>query len=229
MINALIIAPEITKGMKSIGSKSLLEIKKKLSILEYQINHLFTIDPHITITVATGFDSDRIVDLINTSFKNKINYIYNKLYTTTNQAASLRIFLDIAQNKDIDNLFIMTSGVLLKNAAISKNELAGSSKIFVLNKDKENFELGCSAANNHAEYIFYDLPKVWSECVYLNKEAICKLKHIIDTKQIDQMYLFETINALIHNNIIIATHNIDKKKIMKINNQKDLTKARLFI
>jgi hypothetical protein len=49
MIDALILVPEITKGMKSIGSKSLLEIKKKLSVLDYQIQSIRNIDKNIKI------------------------------------------------------------------------------------------------------------------------------------------------------------------------------------
>ena len=37
MIDILIITPEITKGMKSVGSKCLLPLRKNLSIIEYQV------------------------------------------------------------------------------------------------------------------------------------------------------------------------------------------------
>ena len=75
MLNALIIVPEITKGMKSIGSKSLLEIKKKISVLEYQINQLLAIDPNIKITISIGFESEKIIHIIDKYSKSNINYI----------------------------------------------------------------------------------------------------------------------------------------------------------
>ena len=54
-IHALIIASEVTKGMKSIGSKSLLKIKNSVLVIEHQIIELQKQHKHIDITVATGF------------------------------------------------------------------------------------------------------------------------------------------------------------------------------
>jgi choline kinase len=70
MISALILVPEITKGMKSIGSKSLLEIKKNLSVLDYQIQSIKNIDKNIKIIVCTGFESEKIISIITKNYNN---------------------------------------------------------------------------------------------------------------------------------------------------------------
>lgn len=223
-INALIIVPEITKGMKSIGSKALLEIKKQKCVLDYQIESLQSIDNNIKITVITGFESEKIIKILE-RHKN-IDYIYNSQYQITNQAESLKLYL---QNKpEVSNLLVISSGVIFKHKSILKAMLKGNSKIFVLNKQKENFTLGC-ADQNLLEYIFYDLPKPWSECFYFNKLTIEWLRNFIIKHSISQMYLFEIINELLHNNLNIIKQDIDKKNIMKITNQKDILKAKLFV
>jgi choline kinase len=224
MINALILAPEITKGMKSFGSKSLLEIKKKISVLEYQINSLKDIDKNITITAAIGFESEKIIPILN---KNNIKYTYNPEYKNTNQSYSLKLFLE--NNPNINNLFIINNGILFKKKTITANMLSGSSKIFILNKIKENFSLGCSQQEK-IEYIFYDLPELWSECVYFNCDAIDAIKHETENNHINQMYLFELINKVIGSSEhSFDKQQIDKKNIMKINTYKDINKAKLFI
>lgn len=223
-INALIIVPEITKGMKSIGSKALLEIKKAKCVLDYQIECIKNIDNSIKITVATGFESDKIVKILE-QYDN-IDYVYNPKYQLTNQAESLRLYLQ--HNPNTSNLFIMSSGVLFKSKSIVKSMLKGDSKIFVLNKQKENFTLGC-ADQTLLEYIFYDLPRPWSECFYLNKATLHWLKNFIMDNNVNQMYLFEIINEILNNNLQIIKQDIDKKFIMKIINQKDITKAKLFV
>ena len=81
MINALILAPEITRGMKSLGSKALLEIKKKISVIEHQIHLLKNICRDIKITAITGFESEKIIPILE---KHNINYIYNPNYKNTN-------------------------------------------------------------------------------------------------------------------------------------------------
>lgn len=224
MTDALILIPEITKGMKSVGSKSLLEIKKKINILDYQVKSILKIDKNIKITVAIGFEAEKIIPILK-QYKN-INYIYNPNYHTANQASSIKLYLE--NYPSISDLLIMSSGILLKDNTIHKNMLTGRSKLFILNKDKENFTLGCSP-NKELEYIFYDLPDVWSECVYLNHEAIHNIKNIALKNNIEHMYLFEIINSVLNANVIIEKVTINKKNIMKINHLKDLIKAKLFI
>ena len=58
---ALIIASEVTKGMKSIGSKSLLRLKNSTLLIEYQIKELQKQHPGINIAISTGFESDKMV------------------------------------------------------------------------------------------------------------------------------------------------------------------------
>jgi choline kinase len=223
MINALILAPEITKGMKSFGSKSLLEIKKKISIIEYQISALKDIDKNISITTAIGFESEKILPILD---KHGVKHTYNPEYKNTNQSYSLKIFLE--DNPSIDNLLIINNGILFKKKTITKNMLSGVSKIFVLDKMKENFSLGCSQQEK-IEYIFYDLPELWCECVYLNLEAINTIKYAILHNQVNQMYLFELINKAINLEQTFEKEHINKKNIMKINTYKDINKAKLFI
>jgi choline kinase len=224
MLDILIIAPEITKGMKSLGSKALLIIKKNLSVIQYQILQANNLDKHSRITVILGFEYEKILNTIQ-SYKN-INYIINHEYRHTNQAYSLKLFYD--KHKDVSNLLIISSGVLLKDMVIDKSMLIDRSKVFLLNKDKENFELGCSQETDYTEYIFYDLPSKWSECVYLNREGIEATKTVVSKNSSDQMYLFETINSILGYTSIDKCF-IDRRKIMKINNQKDIPKAKVFI
>ena len=54
-LNAIIIIPEITKGMKSIGSKSLLKIKN-VSVLEYQIKQIKAINRNIHIVINIRYE-----------------------------------------------------------------------------------------------------------------------------------------------------------------------------
>lgn len=224
MTNTIILVPEITKGMKSIGSKVLLEIKKKLSVLEYQIKSIFDIDNKIRITVCTGFESDKIIEIIK-KYKN-VDYIFNPYYAITNQAYDIKLFIDKYPNST--NILIINGGVLFSNNCIKKEMLTSKSKIFILNKNKENFSLGCSKGLD-LNYIFYDLPEQWAECTYLNSESIMLLKQIIQKGAIDQMYLFELLNELLNKNNTINKEYINKKLIMKINNIKDIEKAKVFI
>jgi CTP:phosphocholine cytidylyltransferase-like protein len=223
MLDAIIVIPEITKGMKSIGSKALLKINDSISILEYQIQQLKKYHKKINIHIIAGFEIDKIKKLLT---KYKVNIIYNHEYVSTNQAKCLEIFF---KNYVCDNLLIISNGVLFKNNPFGAY-VNGESKVFLIDKTKNNFNIGCSNEPSHnIDYLFYDLPTSWSECLYMNKQAINIFQKIINQNNISQMYLFEAINTMVSYNIIFHKTYIAKKDIMKIHTTKDLTKARLFI
>lgn len=221
MIDILLISPEITKGMKSIGSKCLLPLRKNLTVIEYQISQLQKIKPS-KITINIGFDAEKIKKTLN-RYKT-INYLVNKNYQDTNQSDNLISYIKKNSPK---SLLIINNGILIKNNIISKKYLSGECKIFLLNKFKNNFEIGCSETKK-TEYLFYDMPEPWSEIFYLNEEAISLLAKY-DSEIFSQMYLFETINFLLQKNVNFKKVYINKTHISKIQNLKDLQSAKNFI
>jgi len=226
MIDALIIAPEITKGMKSIGSKILLQVKKHKCVLDYQIESISRISKNIRITVATGFESEKIIELLSSNYKSSIRHIHDFGFKYTNQAESVRLYFE--KYPDTTELFIVLSGIIFKDQSITDEMLQGQSKIFILNKNKENFTLGCVDATE-PEYIFYDLPYCWSECIYFNTVATQWLKEFVQNNNTSQMYLFELINEALAHKIIIHNAPINKKNIIKVSGPKDISKAKLFV
>lgn len=222
MIDILIITPEITKGMKSVGSKCLLPLKKNLSVIEYQITQAQKICRQSHITINIGFDSEKIISKLYRY--RSIKYLINNEYLNTNQANNLLLYINQYRPK---NLLIFSSGILLKDHALQKTDLKDECKIFMLNKEKQNFSIGASSAKK-LEYLFFDMEEPWSEIVYLNKEAIDILLQQ-DRSVFDQMYLFEVINFLLSKNIEFTKIYLNKSQIMKINNSKDINKAKIFV
>lgn len=219
-INALIIASEITKGMKSIGSRSMLNISDNIKVIDQQIQSLKSINKHIHITIASGYEYEKVNQYIK-KYKN-VDIINNGEYKTTNESQNLKLYLN--QTNNIDNLLIINGGILIKKNSITQDAIKNTSAIFLLNNFKNNFNLGCNKTEN-IEYIFYDLEQPWTECVFLKSQEIQSLRKIIDNKQ---KYLFEILNLL------LSMHRIDpiflnKKDIMKICSISDLSKAKQFI
>lgn len=223
MINILLISPEITKGMKSTGPKCLLPLRKNLTVIEYQISQLQKIKPS-KITLNIGFEYEKI---LNALYRYKsIDYLINHRHNATNQASNLMAY--IKKHKP-SQLLVYSSGVLIKNNIILKNELYHNDtcKLFILNKYKHNFDIGCSNMPN-PDYLFYDMPESWAEIFYLNKQAIEILADCPES-HFEQMYLFEAINFLLQKNILFDKIYINKSNIMKIQTMRDLPTARLFI
>lgn len=220
-INAIIIASEITKGMKSVGPKSLLKLKKTLSIIEYQILELKKYYPGIRITISVGFESDKMIRILE---KYKVEVLYNKDFDSSNQVKSI---VDHIEQYNTNNLLVIHSGVLFKQklGPINTNS---SSCLYMLDKNKANFNIGCNGSSEMS-YLFFDLPEKWSECVFFDRQAINGILNISKTKQTQQLYTFELINMLIEHGLNFNRHTISKNHIMKVSNIKDLSRARVFI
>jgi hypothetical protein len=212
---AIILVSDITKGMKSIGSKALLNISDSITILDHQIQYIKKHYNPQQIVLCTGFDHDRIVDATK-KYKN-IKYYFNTNYTNENQTGSL---IKCIKNIDIGNALIITNGIILFDKIKLENN---SATYFIKNNNKKNsFEIGTNAIDNNG-YLFYDLRYKWIEMLYLNKDSISKIKK--SNIKLSQLFLFELINKLKLDYSIdfIQTENITA---LKINSIKDIAYAK---
>ncbi len=225
-INILLLNQEITRGMKSLGSKALLNIKNKFKLIDLQMQQISKIYRNNTdITVAVGFEAEKVAGYL-IGKKYKCNILYNNDYSENNTGSVVSRYL--SKNPDIDNLFIVCNGVLFKPKTILKTHLQNSSKIFTIDKTKKNFNIGCTINDNKTEHLFYDLPNTWTECSFLNQEAITILKSVINKKNISQYYVFEILNELIEK-VTFENITYPRKNFCKLNNIKDISTVKLFI
>jgi hypothetical protein len=174
------------------------------------------------IFIGTGFESDKIRKAI--AKYSKVEIIENKNYATTNQAKLIQLFID--QKSSHNDLLIVSNGILFKNSCI---KYSNGSKIFLIDKPKTNFNIGCNNSEM-LHYLFYDLPTPWSECVLFDSQTVWQIGNICSSQNIDQLFLFELINILIEKyDVAFDKKFIPKQNIMKINTIKDISKAKIFI
>lgn len=225
-INILLLNQEITRGMKSLGSKALLNIKNKFKLIDLQMQQISKIYRNNTnITVAVGFEAEKVAGYL-IGKKYKCNILYNNDYSENNAGSVVTRYL--SKNADIENTLIVCNGILFKPKTILKTHLQNNSKIFTIDKTKKNFNIGCTVNENKTEHLFYDLPNTWTECAFLNQEAIKALKSIINKKNISQYYIFEILNELIED-VTFENITYPRKNFCKLNNIKDISTVKLFI
>jgi hypothetical protein len=218
---AIILAQEITKGMKSIGSKALLEISKNLTILEYQIQYLKKCYYPIEIYICTGFEHEKIIKL--TSKYKNIYYSYNEQYEEENQAGGL---IKCIKKYNISNgALILNNGFIpLEKIPINKNK----SSIQVTDKTlKIPFQIGAIDSKN-LSYLFYGLPFKWTESIFLNKQSLTELVEVSESKICNKLFLFELINILMDRGITIDAQYINRNLPIKLNSIKELAIAKKY-
>jgi hypothetical protein len=225
MIDIVFIIPEITKGMKSFGPKSLINIRG-YTLIEHQIELIRTIYKHNPIYLLTGFESERIKKTISSSaHKKNIHFLENKQYDTSSQIASIVSYIE--QRESNKGAIFINNGIITR-FNFSKMLKPSQNTLFLIKGKKNNFNIGCLNPDK-VEYLFYDLPFLWSECLYLTDSALDLVKQTILPHELKTLFLFEMVNKLLDRSIVFNNIYIPKSQITKINNIKDINKAKLFI
>jgi len=227
MIDIVFIIPEITKGMKSFGPKALIPLKGR-TLIEHQIELIRSVYKNNSIYLLTGFESEKIKKTISTSkyiSKKNIFILENKNYETHGQIASVFEYLD---NRNTKNGAIFLNNGIITKFNFQKNIQVESNSIFFIQGKKINFNLGCNSIEN-TEYLFYDLPILWSECVYLNNETLGFVRDLILPHELKTLFFFEIINKLLDKSVVIQNIIIPKSQITKVNNIKDIKKLKTFV
>jgi hypothetical protein len=220
---AIILISEITKGMKSIGSKSLLQIEDSITAIDHQIQYLKKYYNPINIILCTGFDHDRIKEKTK-KYKN-VQYYYNNDYMHDNQSGCL---IKCLQEFNPNNALILTNGLLL----FEKIKLLNISSTYFIENTKHRtnyFEIGTNNIDKDG-YLFYDLYYKWIELLFLDKKNIKLLTENKNIKLLSKLFLFELINYIKSVDTELKFIKITNQETypVKINSLKDVIYAKKY-
>lgn len=193
--NVVLLAYEITKGMKSIGSKSLMPIKidnHSDALIKHQLHSIRKYVKKIaSINVVLGFDKDKIKKKIN--FGNDVRIIDNDHYEDYGQSYAIGLAL-----KQIDNNYptIIISNYTILRKNIFQQCTNDINHIFCIkNCTNKFFKIGCTHHDGNVEYLCYELNPKWSEIFMLQPQSRTSLLDIMNTN--NNMLFFESINTLL--------------------------------
>lgn len=226
-LTAIILYTDTPRGSKTKQCKSLCDITKKTTLIEQQIRLLKKNYSRINIIIVAGKaykDIDRIVK--NLKLKN-VHVTHEQNYTELNQS---QILIDLIRNTKIrDNILVILGEILFKNMNLKK---VSKTTAWLIDKPKDGFDIQCRQNNLSAEYFFYDIPneKQWAEIIFLDATSVSiilnDISQNIGTKQ---LFMFEILNILIDKQQPINIETIQYKNILKVKNNTDINKAKVFI
>lgn len=222
---------DITKGMKSQGSISLLQAKPNSKPLIYY--NLMSIKSFAKdIFFLLGFDKDKILKKIHHhNLSKNITIIHNDQYDIGNQGYAFKLFIDTLLNSDVID---RVDGVLfVNNYSIYKNipKFSKDRSWILLDKknNKPRYNIGCFIDNNKLRYMFYNLSdNLWAEVFYLTIVDIKTIFAKINDLYHANMFMFEILNIAIEKqNIEISVLSLDKSKdLVKISGVVDKSKIK---
>jgi hypothetical protein len=212
--------------MKSYGAIPLLNIENK-KLIDIQIETINNKFPNSEIIVCTGFESEIVCRYVKLNHKkHKIRIVENQIFNHCNSCESLRLCL----NNAIENkIFIIDGSLLLYEGIFDEFDLS-TSCLMVESNPHSNLEIGVNInENNLVEHFSFGTKNIWSEIMFLSDtysiECLSKILSNIDFKN---KLVFEALNELIKYKCKLK-YVVNKKQLVKLNNIKTIKELRIKI
>jgi len=214
-VSYIIVACYPDKGMKSYGSKSLIDFNKK-KLIEYQIEQIYKIHKKAEIIIISDFEI------------NKFNKIFNQKITVIELKKYNPIYLGCKFAKNNLTVFI-DYGCIFKSTAIEK--LVGTSILCFDNSisKKTTPQIGCIVENNDLKHIFLDLPdNKFCNIFALSHEDKNKILQNTDFGY-NNLLSFEIVNKLIASGSSFNVKFIKNNDLIHFNSMRQKNAVNKFI
>jgi CTP:phosphocholine cytidylyltransferase-like protein len=206
-MNIIILGDKFQKRMKSKGCVALIENNKK-PVVHNQYHTLKHIFPQANIIYIYGFEAKKFQNYIDKNYKEypDLKIIYNSHYDNYNSSYSLSLASDFLDS----NCLIMFGDIVLNKNLFAKFNIDNNSQVFL--SHNKTYKLGCTIADSGLCNIDYDLNNYLYNIYYVQNIDGKNLKNIVKNSNYYNCFVFELMNKLIEENIIIKPLFIDSKK-----------------
>lgn len=218
-ISVIIPTAGIGKKMKSFGTKALLDIGDKKSLIEYQIDIIKQILPNAEIIVVVGFEGNKVLNIL----PKNIRGIENENFETTTIVRSISLGLRASV---YNNILILPGDIFC-----DKSLLEGSpwNKSFVILDQEEIMPketVGVICNNSKVLNFAYTLPIKWTSISYFSGKESESLQELIHNKKYYNKCYFEILNDFLKQPNYLHGHKPKNIKLTKISTPKDLISIR---
>jgi hypothetical protein len=213
-ITIIILAANITYGMKTYGPKSLIDINSHETLIEYQINLIKTFFPSADILLVVGFYADRIIKKCPAG----VRIIENQLFETLNEVEQLRLALNCTLT---NNVLIMKEDIICNYETFSQINRNKTCLIFDSHDQLPESEIGINVVDGYATMLNHSSPNKWCHMAFFTNKELKILKNLC-TRHRSRLFWFEIINTMLEKvNKILAIEPLNMQ-ITKIDNSKIL-------
>lgn len=218
-LTVVIPAAGIGRRMKDKNPKALSMIHGT-SLIERQINAVWTQFPQSEIFVVIGYQADKIRDSLH---EYPIRFIYNPIYENSNVAFSMGLALQASTSHQA----LLIYGDLFFNKEAISHISDGKSKILVdtartFNQDEVGF---VTDETNRVTNFSYGLNRKWAQIAYLTGAELDLFKAICYNEDTVRWFGYEALNETIEKGGKLETQEVSSSYVVDIDTQQDLQKA----
>lgn len=222
-LSVVIPAAGIGRRMKDKNSKSLLPVYDA-TLIEHQIETIWSQFPKAEIVVVTGYQSSRVESAIQNY---PVRVVYNPIFETTNVAFSIGLGL----RATISNHVLIVHGDLFFNKESVSHIVDGNSKILVdvnrnFNADEVGFVID---ENSKVTNLSYGLQQKWAQITYLKGQELELFKPICYNDDAARWFGYEALNSMLEKGGVLETHEVKSSYVIDLDTQQDLQKLNLHL
>jgi len=212
-ICVVLLSGAIPYGMKSYGTKSLLNTIGGTTLIEHQIKTIKNVYPNSEIITVIGYEADKII-------KKKLScrLIENQLFEDTGETEQLRLAINSSYKKN----FLVINGDVYFNELSISNDLS-QNFLLTSDKDKNKSEIGATIVDSHVTYLDYTMKNnKWCNICFFNEKCYSNLYAYLFNRDNNRQYIFNLINHLMFKDIAFKNYSNEQSKAVKIDKSEDI-------
>lgn len=216
-MSVIIPAAGMGHRMKSYGPKALINLYEDTTIIERQIEIIWSVYPKCDIFIVIGFEADKVRERL----KNyPVRFIHNPIHAETNVLYSISLALQACISDEI----LICYGDLVFNEATIKG-LRGSSCAIVDKKGMmKKDEVGLILNEKKITNFSFGLDLKWCHIAYLKEKELSLFKTISLSGSSSQWFGYEALNYILDNGGTMMCYSSPGMKIFEVDSAKDLEK-----
>jgi choline kinase len=217
-LSIIIPAAGASRKMKSLGSRSLIELKNGQNVLFRQLSILSEIYPQAEIIVVLGFEAFKVYKHLPRNVRAVINHNYD----SSSVLYSIMLGLINAVN---DNILVVYGDLVFNHEAIDGISTEHSAAVIDSKGMIGKEEVGVVLVDNQISYFSYGVPAKWSQILFLTGKELELFRVMCMQKDRQKMFPFEIMNDIIEKIGYLPYTENPNSKIVEIDTIKDIQEA----
>ena len=212
--NVILLSAGEGKRMRSMGNRSLIELKDGNTILDYQLAAIRQQYPNAHVTIVIGFEAHKFYKIPG------LHLIENENFNETNVPRGIGLAVNAL---GCGGALCIYGDLIFNGAAIAK--ITGDESVVIVDNSEQirESEIGVSVDGPYASFFAYGLKMKWAQMAYFTGNEFRLLKKLCNHCDNFKLCGFEILNRIIEmGGKFKIVENADSK-LIEVDNIKDLT------
>lgn len=203
--------------MKGLGVRSLIPMRGNKTLVERQVETIWSVYAGAEIIVIAGYDADRLMNNV----PRGVRCVENENYENTSIVRSIAIGL----RATIASSVMLVCGDMLFNAKAIQGLTEKSSVVVDSNNYMRSAEVGVNRISGFSVNFSYDFPIKWGQIAFFTQKELGLLKEICFDRTSCSFCGFEALNHIIEKGGKFRCVENKGAKLAEIDQSRDLEAA----